>query len=161
MKISTLCLSGLALAVAGLCSSCDSACRSSDSSCQTVASTTPLLNTVWLLDNSSVPGQDASWEKPDRDVTLVMDQNGRVTGCAGVNRYNGQYKLDTSDRELSFEDNFALTRMAGPGLQFEMNYIKQLGEVDDYKLENGKLTLLDDNQVIAIYTPAPADKEVK
>ncbi len=161
MKISTLCLSGLAIVMVGCSSWCESSCKSSETSCKLQAQTTPLLETVWVLDNATVPGQDMSWEKPMSEVTLRLDKEGRVSGCAGVNRYMGQYKLDTREQEISFGDNFGCTMMAGPGLQFEGNYLKQLSEVDDYKLENGKLTLLDDEKVIAVYTPAPAEAEVK
>ncbi|MEG1979865.1 MAG: META domain-containing protein, partial [Victivallaceae bacterium] len=62
------------------------------------AAVTPAIDgikkVVWVLDLSSLDGVNKDWVKPAEAITLTIDESGKVTGCAGVNRYFGNPQLD-------------------------------------------------------------------
>lgn len=111
-----------------------------------------LKNSAWTLDINSLKGADSQWDKPAKDITLTFDENGKVAGCAGVNRYfSGKPALE-NDGDIDF-GMMGSTMMAGPGLQYESLFLKTLDEADNFAIIDGKLYLYDDNNVIAVFTP--------
>ena len=120
--------------------------------CQSASdSQSPLTGTVWILEQDSLPGRQANWEKPQQPITLVVDEADRVSGCAGVNRYFGSVRF-TGDNQLQFSQ-MGSTRMAGPGLQYESAYLQALPQADSYQVSGDRLTLQDGGQTLLQFTP--------
>ena len=134
-----------AAAAAALLSGCSSLCPNNSKA-------DALKNSAWTLDINSLKGADSQWDKPAKDITLTFDENGKVAGCAGVNRYfSGKPALE-NDGDIDF-GMMGSTMMAGPGLQYESLFLKTLDEADNFAIVDGKLYLYDDNNVIAVFTP--------
>ena len=134
-----------AAAAAAVLSGCSSLCPSNSKA-------DALKNSAWTLDINSLKGADSQWDKPAKDITLTFDENGKVAGCAGVNRYfSGKPALE-NDGDIDF-GMMGSTMMAGPGLQYESLFLKTLDEADDFAIVDGKLYLYDDKDVIAVFTP--------
>lgn len=114
--------------------------------------TEALKNSAWTLDVNSLRGANSQWDKPEKDITLVFDNNGKVAGCAGVNRYFSGKPVLEKDGDIDF-DMMGSTMMAGPGMQYESLFLKTLDEADDFAIIDGKLYLYDDNNVIAVFIP--------
>lgn len=134
-----------AAAAAAVLSGCSSLCPNNSKA-------DALKNSAWILDINSLKGADSQWDKPAKDITLTFDENGKVAGCAGVNRYfSGKPALE-NDGDIDF-GMMGSTMMAGPGLQYESLFLKTLDEADNFAIVDGKLYLYDDNNVIAVFTP--------
>ena len=134
-----------AAAAAAVLSGCSSLCPNKSKA-------DALKNSAWTLDINSLKGADSQWDKPAKDITLTFDENGKVAGCAGVNRYfSGKPALE-NDGDIDF-GMMGSTMMAGPGLQYESLFLKTLDEADNFAIVDGKLYLYDDNNVIAVFTP--------
>ena len=134
-----------AAAAAAVLSGCSSLCPNNSKA-------DALKNSAWTLDINSLKGADSQWDKPAKDITLTFDENGKVAGCAGVNRYfSGKPALE-NDGDIDF-GMMGSTMMAGPGLQYESLFLKTLDEADNFAIVEGKLYLYDDNNVIAVFTP--------
>ena len=134
-----------AAAAAAVLSGCSSLCPNNSKA-------DALKNSAWTLDINSLKGADSQWDKPAKDITLTFDENGKVAGCAGVNRYfSGKPALE-NDGDIDF-GMMGSTMMAGPGLQYESLFLKTLDEADNFAIVDGKPYLYDDNNVIAVFTP--------
>lgn len=134
-----------AAAAAAVLSGCSSLCPNNSKA-------DALKNSAWTLDINSLKGADSQWDKPAKDITLTFDENGKVAGCAGVNRYfSGKPALE-NDGDIDF-GMMGSTMMAGPGLQYESLFLKTLDEADNFAIVDCKLYLYDDNNVIAVFTP--------
>ena len=134
-----------AAAAAAVLSGCSSLCPNNSKA-------DALKNSAWTLDLNSLKGADPQRVKPAKDITLTFDENGKVAGCAGVNRYfSGKPALE-NDGDIDF-GMMGSTMMAGPGLQYESLFLKTLDEADNFAIVDGKLYLYDDNNVIAVFTP--------
>ena len=134
-----------AAAAAAVLSGCSSLCPNNSKA-------DALKNSAWTLAINSLKGADSQWDKPAKDITLTFDENGKVAGCAGVNRYfSGKPALE-NDGDIDF-GMMGSTMMAGPGLQYESLFLKTLDEADNFAIVDGKLYLYDDNNVIAVFTP--------
>ncbi len=116
-----------------------------------------LKNSAWTLDISSLKGADEAWEKPARDITLAFDAEGKVSGCAGVNRYFSGKSPIEKDGEIDFGP-VGSTMMAGPGLQYESLYLKTLDEADRFSIEEDILYLYDDDQIVAVFNSGIAEE---
>lgn len=139
-----------AAAAAAVLSGCSSLCPNNSKA-------DALKNSAWTLDINSLKGADSQWDKPAKDITLTFDENGKVAGCAGVNRYfSGKPALE-NDGDIDF-GMMGSTMMAGPGLQYESLFLKTLDEADNFAIVDGKLYLYDDNNVIAVFTPGANEK---
>lgn len=82
---------------------------------------------------------------PAQHPTLVFDAaSGRVSGVAGVNRWNGQFtRSGTNGLTVSAG---AMTRMAGlpEAMALEDAYVQMLAKVRSYRMEGDRLVLLDE-----------------
>lgn len=111
---------------------------------------------TWQLDLSSLKGVQNPGEKPLRPITLLVAADGKVSGCAGVNRYFGTAVVDEEEEDLKFNP-LGATRMAGPGMNYEIAYLQMLAKVEEYKITGGSLTLYGDDDVrLARYVKATA-----
>lgn len=98
------------------------------------------VGTDWTLKPDSLAGTSAEWTRPEREITLELLPEGRVAGCAGVNRYFGTATLDAESGALKFGP-LGCTMMAGPGLEYETLYLRTLDQVDRWELRDGRLLL--------------------
>ncbi len=112
------------------------------------ARTLALTAAPWELEKDSLPGVNQSWAKPQKEITLRIYSSGRFNGCAGVNNYTGTATLDVDARTIKF-GNPGVTRMAGPGLEYEQLYLKTLAGVDSYQIADDDLYLYDGNTIVA------------
>lgn len=104
-----------------------------------------LEGTSWVLDY--MQSENVSLEKlfGESKPTLVFDSEGKISGNATCNRYNGSVKLDGNF--LSFS-NIASTRMMCPNIQGEQVFLEKLGKVNAYSYSDNTLTLLIDDIVV-------------
>lgn len=84
----------------------------------------------------------------DHSATLAFLKDSKIAGGTGCNRYFGDFKEDGN--KLSF-NNMGSTRMMCPDMQFEDAYLKALANVAAYRIDGGKLELLDNSgEIIAV-----------
>ncbi len=116
---------------------------------------TSIENTTWQLtrlgDNTITPDTQR-----DAGITLNPGQH-RVTGSGGCNSIMGSYTLEGD--KLKF-GQIASTMMAcASGMDTERAFLDALGKVDSWKLDAGKLELLDTSgKTIAILQPSAKEK---
>lgn len=91
---------------------------------------------------------------PDSEITAQFLASGQLTGSAGVNMYNGTYKVIDDALQIG---PLATTKMAGPEklMQQESAYLTALAKVTRYRIDGAVLTLLggaDGDVTMATYT---------
>jgi heat shock protein HslJ len=78
-------------------------------------------------------------------LEIEFGADGRVSGFAGVNQFNGMYELTpgAANRGGLHIGPLAVTKMAGPEnlMKQEATYLEALGRVDGYVAEGGLLEL--------------------
>lgn len=103
---------------------------------------------TWQLDKATDAKGAAFYKKSAsadeffKDVYTIQFDNGRVSGKAAPNRYNGPYTLG-SGNEIAFK-NFASTLMAAiraPEGLSEHQYFKLMSGVSSWRASKGTLTL--------------------
>ncbi len=97
-----------------------------------------LEGTQWRLTEWTL----SSLDPRDFDITAEF-ANGKIGGSGGVNAYGGPYTLGA---RRSFKvGSIASTEMAGaePAMRAEGAYLTLLGQARSYRVEAGRLTLLD------------------
>ena len=123
--------------------------------CESAAA--PLAGTAWKLDLATLPGTEGNWANPANAVTLSFapagKEAGRVSGCAGVNRYFGPVICDDAAGTIRF-GTLGATMMAGPGLEYERAYPKMLSTVDSFSISGGRLLLKSGGNTVAEFTAA-------
>ena len=148
MKMKQLLFGLFAAAVAVL---CGAGCACANGACGGAA---PLAGSEWKLDLASLAGTESRWTKPEKTVTLAFaagKEAGRVSGCAGVNRYFGPVTYDDAAGTIRF-GNLGATMMAGPGLEYERAYLKMLGGADRFAIRNDRLILMAGNVPVAEFS---------
>ena len=117
---------------------------------------TPLAGSAWKLDLATLSGTQSNWAKPANAITLSFapagKEAGRVSGCAGVNRYFGPVTYDEAAGTIRF-GTLGATMMAGPGLEYERAYLKMLASVDAFSCADGRLLLKSGKATVAEFTP--------
>ena len=88
----------------------------------------------------------------DYAVCPAGKEAGRVSGCAGVNRYFGPVTYDEAAGTIRF-GTLGATMMAGPGLEYERAYLKMLASVDAFSCADGRLLLKSGKATVAEFTP--------
>lgn len=97
----------------------------------------------WTLQQASelpaIPSNILLTLRPD---TAQDDKKLAVNGFSGVNHFVGHASVKWSQQQVVF-GALATTRMMGPEprMQFEQAFLKQMGEVGSFKLNEGKLEL--------------------
>ena len=89
----------------------------------------------------------------DRTPTLLMTDEGKASGFAGVNRWFGTYSVDGSTLKFGM---LGMTRMAGPPdrMQLEQAYADALAAVTRWSVSSGRLQLSEDNALVLEFTKA-------
>jgi len=119
--------------------------------------------TLFACDSTAPPFEDITWVMesygereslkvalPDAEVTLFFDStNKQFSGNTNCNDYFGHYKVE--DRKLSLPEGVAITELRCRSEEIgrqEEEYIGLFSMVDSYQIDNGKLRLNCDHQVI-------------
>jgi heat shock protein HslJ len=85
-------------------------------------------------------------------VTLAFDDQGRVSGSGGCNRYGGGYSID--GETIRFTDLFS-TMMACPHLQVEQAFFAALGSASTFELGDDSLIIRYGAGDALVFAPAP------
>ncbi|HEV2483668.1 MAG TPA: META domain-containing protein [Puia sp.] len=101
---------------------------------------TTTLGGMWYL-QPMLPSDTATGKIPTLDLNL---DKSRFSGNTGCNKMHGEFWFSKTDSSLSFSDRMNITRMSCPGYD-EPAFIKSLRSAGRYRLRNGVLTLLSDN----------------
>ncbi|MEO8211048.1 MAG: META domain-containing protein [bacterium] len=97
-----------------------------------------------VLNDTKVSKKDYANEFPYLGFAI---NKGSVTGFSGCNRLNGEIKI--AGNNISFL-NLVLTRMTCPG-DGEANFMSALKNTKTYKIENGKIHLMNGAKTLAIF----------
>jgi len=120
---------------------------------------TTTLGGTWFL-QPVLPSDTATGKLP----TLVLNlDKSRFTGHTGCNTMHGEFWFSKTDSSLSFSEKISTTKMACPGYN-EPAFMKSLRSAGRYRLRNGVLTLLsDDNTELShwVRKPGTAPKALK
>ena len=89
----------------------------------------------------------------DRTPTLLMTDDGKASGFAGVNRWFGTYSVDGSTLKFGM---MGMTRMAGPPerMQLEQTYADALAAVTRWSVSSGRLQMSDSNALVLEFVNA-------
>jgi heat shock protein HslJ len=98
---------------------------------------TTTLGGVWYL-QPVLPSDTAAGKTPSLDLNLAKS---RFAGNTGCNSMHGEFRYSQTDSSVSFSDKIVTSKMACPGYN-EPAFIKSLLNVSRYRLRNGILTLL-------------------
>ena len=104
----------------------------------------PLVGTTWTLDSFFAPDSVSS-VIAGTTITAVFDNDGKVTGSAGCNRYFGSY---TATGTALSVDSVGSTKMSctSPGVgQQESTYLALLGRTASFSVTGNRLVLADAN----------------
>lgn len=108
-----------------------------------------LTETSWSL--KALQGDPVDLSGAMREPQLVLQSDGRAVGSGGCNRFSGAYTLQ--DAHLKFGP-LAATRMACPDMQIEDRLFALLDQVAGWRIEGGRLSLLDaSGSVLAEWLP--------
>jgi heat shock protein HslJ len=120
---------------------------------------TTTLGGTWYL-QPVLPSDTAAGKTPSLDLNLTKS---RFLGNTGCNSMNGAFWFSKTDSSLSFSEKIATSKMACPGYN-EHAFIKSLLSAGRYRLRDGVLTLLsDDNAELShwVRKPGKAPKALK
>ena len=101
----------------------------------------------WELKSMTLDSRDIVMDI-EANLTLAFGPNGKVTGYAAVNRFNGTYSF-SPDGKLSWPSpGFVTTRKAGPPelMEKERAYLRALPQTDRAILRNHMLLLQNDGE---------------
>jgi heat shock protein HslJ len=120
---------------------------------------TSTLGGPWYL-QPVLPSDTAAGKTP----TMVLDMaKSRFSGNTGCNSMRGSFYFSKTDSSFSFSDKIITTKMACPGYN-EPAFMKSLRSTAHYRLRNGVLTLLGENNTELsrwMRKPAVASKTLK
>jgi heat shock protein HslJ len=105
----------------------------------------------WYL-QPILPSDTATGKVPILDLNL---DKSRFSGNTGCNMMHGEFWFSKTDSSLSFSDKVSITKMACPGYN-EPAFMKSLRSAGRFRLRNGVLTLLsDDNTELSHWVRKP------
>ncbi len=110
-----------------------------------------LEGTRWVL--ATLGGAPITLADHQQAPDLTLDKGDkRAAGNGGCNRFTGSYELD--GERLTFGVLATTMRMCPSGMELEQGYLAALGKVAGWKIEGGRLLLLDaDGATVAQFTP--------
>jgi heat shock protein HslJ len=120
---------------------------------------TTTLGGTWYL-QPVLPSDTAAGKTPTLDLNLTKS---RFLGNTGCNSMNGQFWFSKTDSSLSFSEKIVTSKMACQGYN-ERAFVKSLLSAGRYRLRDGVLTLLsDDNTELShwVRKPGVAPKALK
>jgi heat shock protein HslJ len=106
-----------------------------------------LQNRQWELKSIIADSRDSIMDL-EANITLIFGPDGKVTGYAAVNRFNGTYSF-SPDGKLSWPGpGFVTTRKAGPPelMEKERAYLQALPKTDRAILKGHALLLQNDGE---------------
>ena len=110
------------------------------------------LGGAWFL-QPVLPSDTGAGKTPRLQLDVAKS---RFTGNTGCNTMRGQFWFSKSDSSLSFSDKIITTKMACPGYN-EAAFIKSLQHANHYRLRNGVLSLMaDDNTELSRWLRKPS-----
>ena len=98
----------------------------------------PLVGTRWRL--VELRGQPVTGLERAPYLTLDGEER-RVSGFGGCNTFGGSYTLDEERLRISFGQLVSTLRACPTGMDVERTLHEVLGQVDNYSLSGGRLTL--------------------
>lgn len=105
----------------------------------------------WYL-QAVLPSDTAAGKIPFLQLDVAKS---RFSGNTGCNSMHGEFWSSKTDSSISFSDKIVLTRMACPGYS-EAAFMKSLQKTTHYRLEQGVLTLLaEDNSELSRWMRKP------
>lgn len=109
-------------------------------------------NTLWVLETMRKKQMKYSEEQDKISIQFNLE-SGMFNGHSGCNRYFGKFSLQGEN--LSFTDNIGSTRMAcfQELMTLENTYLNILKSVNKYKIEEGKLHLILNDQIVLTFSP--------
>jgi heat shock protein HslJ len=114
---------------------------------------TTTLGGVWYL-QPVLPSDTAAGKIPSLDLNLTKS---RFLGNTGCNTMHGEFRFSKGDSSLSFNDKIVTSKMTCPGYN-ERAFMKSLLSAGRYRLRNGVLTLLsDDNTELSHWVRKPGN----
>ena len=117
---------------------------------RTVRKTDGLFQKEWKLKPESLSDVPADAEKPQREITMRIEPDGRISGSSGVNRYFGTIRVDSAKGKIDFQSGaIGSTRMAGPGMAYENAFYELLKRVDSFEIREGRLLLKSADKIVA------------
>ena len=101
---------------------------------------TPLAGTTWICSAVNNGAGGVVTIGADSRIDAVFDDDERVSGFSGVNRYYGSYEVDGESIKIG---PLASTRMTGPAelMEQERQYLEALEKATRYVIVDGALTL--------------------
>lgn len=116
---------------------------------ETMETTSDLASTSWLL--SELDG--AAPVAGGRPATLEFNDEGRVAGSTGCNRFMGGYSVDGATVTLG---QLASTMMACPDelMQQEQTFLKVMGDATSYTIVDDALTITTADGRTVVFTRA-------
>ena len=85
---------------------------------------------VYIKGQEGVDGKNAITLPPEVQAYVEFQRDGKITGFAGVNVFNGSFAV-TAPNRLRF-GALVTTLQAGPHLDYEMLFMAQLNDVDHF-----------------------------
>jgi heat shock protein HslJ len=98
--------------------------------------TTPLVGTTWII-------QTITDQQPGIQVFLKLDEEDRLTGFAGCNRFFANYILDEDHLEFGLVGS---TKMMCPEMETETLMFTAIDQTRYYIIENDELILLNEKK---------------
>ncbi len=116
-------------------------------SCKSAKESVSLTGGKWVAE--SLNGKEIKFKERGSEVFITLESdNKKVFGRAGCNRFFGTYEQNES--QLTFS-GMGATRMACPDMDIETSFFKVLEDTKSFIIKNDKLTLKDNNNVIAVF----------
>lgn len=106
----------------------------------------PLIGTEWKLE--TLNGKTVSLNSGNYITLNFAVTSDKISGTAVCNTYFGEYKK--SGDAMKFIGIGSTKMMCDDNLN-ESDYFNALGKVDAYKISGGKLSLIGNGSVIAVY----------
>lgn len=97
--------------------------------------------TTWILQSMKVDSMDLA-VPTDTDVTISFLDSANLAGNGGCNYYFGSYSIGDTINSITLQPA-GMTRMAGPNMEFEQQFIANMQNVTSYSLKDSTLTLCD------------------
>ncbi|NIM96018.1 MAG: META domain-containing protein [Anaerolineales bacterium] len=86
----------------------------------------------------------------DTEITADFDEEGRISGSAGCNRYTGSYEVD--DENITIPSDFGTTRMAcdDPIMEQEQAYLEALSTAATYSIVLDQMEFRTEDGALAV-----------
>lgn len=91
-----------------------------------------------------VKAEGVSTKNAATPATIHFDAEGKVNGCASVNRFFGNYEFDGKNLSLK---NVGVTRMMGPNMEIEDAVIKAMNSTHSAQIKGNKANFLNEEGI--------------